>query len=121
MRGKERGASCSAQARERSRAGPLVWALHGGGEVAAGGEVLGAAGRRGEGWRRQREATGGGGARPRRVGASARRIDGREGREIVGGRRCRWPAARSRAGRGDGHKDDFAISKSSRDLSVNKQ
>ena len=30
-------------------------------------------------------------------------------------------AARSRAGWGDGHKDDFAISKSSRDLSVNKQ
>ena len=43
--GIERGASCSAQARERSRAGPLVWALHGGGEVAAGGAVLEAAGR----------------------------------------------------------------------------
>ena len=87
-RGESKGASeieswdsCSAQARERARAGPLVWALHGDVAVAAAGEVLGAAGRRGEGWRVQREATGGGGARPRRVGASARRIDGREGRE----------------------------------------
>jgi len=43
---------------------------------------------------------GGGGGRPRRVGASARRNNGRNGREGVGGRRCRWPAARSRAGRG---------------------
>ena len=106
-RGESKGASeieswvsCSAQARERSRAGPLVWALHGGVAVAAAGEVLGAAGVRGEGWGLQREATGGGGARPRRVGASARRINGRNGREGRRRRRCRWPAARSRAGRG---------------------
>src|SRR6185503_10111528 len=64
---------------------PLVWALHGGGEGAAGGVVLEAAGRRGEGWRCQREATGGEGARPRRVGASARWSNGRNGREGVGG------------------------------------
>ena len=106
-RGESKGASeieswvsCSAQARERSRAGPLVWALHGDVAVAAAGEVLGAAGVRGEGWGLQREATGGGGARPRRVGASARRINGRNGREGRRRRRCRWPAARSRAGRG---------------------
>ena len=42
---------------------------------------------------------GGGGGRPRRVGASARRINGRNGREGAGGRRCRWTATRSRAGR----------------------
>ena len=62
--------------------------------MAAVGEVLGAAGRvarEGEG---QREATGGGGGRPRRVGASARRINGREGR---GGAPRRWRAALSAA------------------------
>ena len=87
-RGESKGASeieswgsCSAQARERSRAGPLVWALHGGVAVAAAGEVLGSAGVRGEGWGLQRKATGGGGARRRRVEASARRINGRESRE----------------------------------------
>ena len=86
-----------ALARRERRA--LQGALHGGVAVAAVGEILGAAGVRGEGWRLQREATGGGGARPRRVGAIARRIDGREGREGAGGRRCRWPATGSRAGR----------------------
>ena len=43
---------------------------------------------------------GGGGGRPRRVGASARRIDGRNGREGAGGRRCRWTAARAEQGGG---------------------
>jgi hypothetical protein len=106
-RGESKGASeidswgsCSAQARERSRAGPLVRALHGGVAVAAAGVVLEAAGVRGTAEELQREATGGGGGRPRRVGASARRSNGRESREGAGGRRCRWTAARSRAGRG---------------------
>jgi len=62
--------------------------------VAAVGEILGAAGVRGEGWRLQREATGGGGGAARRVEASARRIDGREGR---GGAPRRWRAALSAA------------------------
>ena len=72
-----------ALARRERRA--LQGALHGDVAVAAVGEVLGAAGRvarEGEG---QREATGGGGGRPRRVGASARRSNGRNGREGVGG------------------------------------
>ena len=43
---------------------------------------------------------GGGGGRPRRVGASARRINGRNGREGAGGRRCRWTAARAEQGGG---------------------
>jgi hypothetical protein len=62
--------------------------------VAAAGEVLGSAGARGEGWGLQREATGGGGARRRRVGASARRSNGRESRE---GAPRRWRAALSAA------------------------
>ena len=72
-----------ALARRERRA--LQGALHGDVAVAAVGEVLGAAGRvarEGEG---QREAIGGGGGRPRRVGASARRSNGRESREGVGG------------------------------------
>ena len=93
-----RWGSSIARALARRERRALQGALHGGGEVAAVGEVLGAAGRRGEGWRRQREATGGGGGRPRRVGASARRIDGREGREASPRRRRRWAAARDRAG-----------------------
>ena len=48
-------------------------ALHGDVAVAAVGEVLGAAGRVAREREGQREATGGGGGRPRRVGASARR------------------------------------------------
>ena len=53
--------------------------------MAAVGAVLEAAGARGSAGRLQREATGGGGGRPRRVGASARRSNGRNGREGVGG------------------------------------
>ena len=49
--------------------------------MAAAGVVLEAAGVRGTAEELQREATGGGGGRPRRVGASARRINGRNGRE----------------------------------------
>ena len=99
-RGLGRWGSSIARALARRERRALKGALHGGGEVAAVGEVLGAAGRvarEGEG---QREATGGGGARRRRVGASARRINGREGREGVGGRRCRWAAARTEQGGG---------------------
>ena len=85
---------CRARALARRERRALQGALHGGGEVAAVGEVLGAAGRvarEGEG---QREATGGGGAPGRRVGDSARRINGREGRE---GAPRRWRAALSAA------------------------
>ena len=53
--------------------------------MAAAGVVLEAGGVRGTAEELQREATGGGGGRPRRVGASARRINGRNGREGVGG------------------------------------
>ena len=105
-RGESKGASeieawdsCSAQARERARAGPLVWALHGGGEVAAGGAVLEAAGRVAREEEGQREATGGGGGRPRRVGASARRSNGRNGREGAGGGAVSGVGGENRAGR----------------------
>ena len=53
--------------------------------MAADGVVLEAAGRVAREEEGQREATGGGGGRPRRVGASARRSNGRESREGVGG------------------------------------
>ena len=53
--------------------------------MAAVGVALEAAGRVARLGRLQCEATGGGGGRPRRVGASARRINGRNGREGVGG------------------------------------
>ena len=94
-----RWGSSIARALARRERRALKGALHGGGEVAAVGEVLGAAGRRGEGWRLQREATGGGGARPRRVGASARRINGRNGREGVGGGAVGGVGGENRAGR----------------------
>ena len=91
---------CRARALARRGRRPLQRALHRDGEVAAARALLDSAGRRGEGWGLQREATGGGGARPRRVGASARRSNGRESREGAPRRRCRWPATGSRAGRG---------------------
>ena len=127
-RGESKGASeieawdsCSAQARERARAGPLVWALHGDVAVAAAGEVLGSAGARGEGWGLQREATGGGElAGDAWEPAHGELMAGKAGKALaggaVGGRR-----REAEQGGGDGHKDDFAISKSFRDLSVNKQ
>ena len=60
---------------------------------------------------------GGGGGRPRRVGASARRINGRDGREsAVGGRR-----RETEQGVEVEEKGDFAICKNSRDYSVNQR
>src|SRR6185312_10207228 len=77
--------SCSARALARRERRALQGALHGGVAVAAVGAVLETAVARGSAGRLQREATGGGGGRPRRVGASARRGNGRESREGVGG------------------------------------
>jgi len=77
--------SLIARARVRRGRRALPAAVHGGVAVAAAGVVLEAAGVRGTAEELQREATGGGGGRPRRVGASARRINGRNGREGVGG------------------------------------
>ena len=91
--------SLIARARVRRGQRALPVAVHGGVAVAAVGEVLGAAGRvarEGEG---QREATGGGGGRPRRVGASARRSNGRNGREGVGGGAVGGVGGENRAGR----------------------
>ena len=68
--------------------------------MAAVGEILGAAGVRGEGWRLQREATGGGGAPERRVGASAMEEVAGKALHGDGGRRCRWAAARTEQGGG---------------------
>ena len=91
---------CSARALARRARQALSRAVHGGVAVAAVGVALEAAGVRGTAEELQREATGGGGGRPRRVGASARRSNGRESREGCRRRRCRWTAARSRAGMG---------------------
>ena len=114
--------SLIARARVRRGRQALPAAVHGGVAVAAVGAVLEAAGRvarEGEG---QREATGGGGARPRRVGASARRINGRNGREGVGGGAVGGVGGEKQSREvGDGHKGRFVITKNSRDLSVNKQ
>ena len=77
--------SCRARALARRARRALSRAVHGGVAVAAVGVALEAAGRVARLGRLQREATGGGGGRPRRVGASARRSNGRESREGAGG------------------------------------
>ena len=89
----------SARARARRGRRALPGAVHGGAAVAAAWAALEAAGRVARLGSSSARLEGGGGGRPRRVGASARRINGRNGREGVGGRRCRWPATGSRAGR----------------------
>ena len=76
---------CRARALARRGRRALQRPFHGGVAVAADGVVLEAAGRVAREEEGQREATGGGGGRPRRVGASARRSNGRNGREGVGG------------------------------------
>ena len=114
--------SCSARALARRERRALQGALHGGVAVAAVGAVLEAAGARGSAGRLQREATGGGGGRPRRVGASARRSNGRESREGVGGGAVGGVGGEKQSREvGDGHKGRFVITKNSRDLAVNKQ
>ena len=70
----------------------------------------------------QREAKGGVGGAARRVGASARRSNGRESREGVGGGAVGGVGGEKQSREvGDGHKGRFVITKNSRDLSVNKQ
>ena len=109
---------CSARARAKRGRRPLQQALHGGVAVAAAGTVLGSAGRVARPGRLQREATGGGGGAERRVGASARRINGRDGREGAPRRRraaLSVDGGENRAGVEVEEKGDFAISKNSRD------
>ena len=72
---------CRARALARRVLRLLQRALHRGGEVAAARVLLDIGGARGTAGEIQREATGGGGAPGRRVGDSARRINGRDGRE----------------------------------------
>jgi len=91
--------SCSVRALARRDRRALQGALHGGVAVAAVGVVLEAAGRVAREEEGQREATGGGGGRPRRVGASARRSNGRNGREGVGGGAVGGVGGENRAGR----------------------
>ena len=78
---------CSARALARRGRRALPGAVHGGVAVAAAWAALEAAGRVARPRRLQREATGGGGAPGRRVGDSARRINGRDGRESAPRRR----------------------------------
>ena len=103
------------RAKERTKSSPGVCVVLGrsleeGGELCPGlstaasqSRPLGRLWKRRGAWHGKKRASarleGGGGGRPRRVGVSARRINGRNGREGAGGRRCRWTAARSRAGR----------------------
>ena len=89
---------CSARALARRGRRALQRPFHGGVAVAADGVVLEAAGRVAREEEGQREATGGGG-RPRRVGASARRSNGRNGREGVGGGAVGGVGGENRAGR----------------------
>ena len=91
--------SCSTRALARRVRRELSAAVHGDGEVAAAWAALEAAGRVARPRSSSARLEGGGGGRPRRVGASARRINGRNGRKGAGRRRCRWTATRSRAGR----------------------
>ena len=91
--------SCSTRALARRVRRELSAAVHGDGEVAAAWAALEAAGRVAQPGMLQREATGGGGGRPRRVGASARRINGRNGREGVGGGAVGGVGGENRAGR----------------------
>ena len=88
-----------ARARVRRGRRALPAAVHGGVAVAAAGVVLEATGVRGTAEELQREATGGGGGRPRRVGASARRSNGRNGREGVGGGAVVGVGGENRTGR----------------------
>jgi len=75
----------SARARARRGRRALPGAVHGGAAVAAAWAALEAAGRVARPRSSSARLEGGGGGRPRRVGASARRINGRNGREGVGG------------------------------------
>ena len=90
---------CSARALARRGRHALQRPFHGGVAVAADGVVLEAAGRVAREEEGQREKTGGGGGRPRRVGASARRSNGRNGREGVGGGAVGGVGGENRAGR----------------------
>ena len=92
--------SCSARALARREQRALKGALHGGVAVAAVGVALEAAERVARLGRLQREATGGGGGAVRRVGASARRSNGRESFPRRRRWRCRWAAARTEQGGG---------------------
>ena len=69
----------------------------------------------------QREATGRGGGAARRVGASATEKGGREASPRRRRRCRRWAAARTEQGVEVEEKGDFAISKNSRDYSVNQR
>ena len=114
--------SCRARALARRARRALSRAVHGGVAVAAVGVALEAAGVRGTAEELQREATGGGGGRPRRVGASARRSNGRNGREGVGSGAVGGSGGEKQSREvGDGHKGRFVITKNSWDLAVNKQ
>ena len=78
---------CRARALARRVRRALLEAVHGDGEVEAAWAALEAAGRVARPGRLQREATGGGGGAVRRVGDSARRSNGRDGREASPRRR----------------------------------
>ena len=114
--------SCRARALARRARRALSRAVHGGVAVAAVGVALEAAGVRGTAEELQREATGGGGGRPRRVGASARRSNGWESREGVGDGAVGGVGGEKQSRElGERDKGRFEISKTSRDHSVNKQ
>ena len=110
---------CRARALARRVRRALPGAVHGGIAVAAAWAALEAAGRVARPGRLQREATGGGGAPGRRVGDSARRSNGRDGREASPRRRRAALSVDSGEKQsrevGEGDKGHFAISENSRD------
>ena len=107
---------CSAQALARIVRRALPGAVHGDGEVAAVGAALEAAGRVARPRSSSARLEGGGGGCPRRVGASARRINGRNGREGVGSGAVGGVGGEKQSrGVGDGDKGRFVITKNSRD------
>ena len=89
----------SARARARGGRRALPGAVHGGAAVAAAWAALEAAGRVARPRSSSARLEGGGGGRPRRVGASARRSNGRENREGVGGGAVGGVGGENRAGR----------------------
>ena len=91
--------SLIARARARTRAGALRRARHGGVAVAAARRFWARRGGVARGGGSSARLEGGGGGRPRRVGASARRINGRNGREGIGGGAVGGVGGENRAGR----------------------
>ena len=99
MREIESWGMCSARALARRGRHALQRPFHGGVAVAAVEAALEAAGRVARPRSSSARLEGGGGGHPRRMGASARRSNGRESREGIGGGAVGGVGGENRAGR----------------------